>query len=120
MDRMDIELYYEFMRAGYKSNHTKRRYREQLRREAYKPPVSLMKAPRCHYDEDGEGYTEYGIYDMEECTDEEIEQQLSEEWEEWQIRSPYDCTGKIFMCGYHWKRLQNGCISIVQRFARDV
>lgn len=121
MDRIYMEIYYELLREGYNpSDDMKRRHRAQLRAEPSGEIKSLILAPRTFYDEDGEGYTEYGIYNPEGMSDTEIEDGLAEEYDSRQIHSPYDCTGKTFMSGYHWRRLANGYISVIKRFALDV
>lgn len=87
-----------------------------------KPIKSLMDEPRCHYyDEYGEGWCEYGLYeDDPELTDEELDKEIWDsiaipyQWRE------YDCTGQAFTWHIHWKRLGNGLVSVINYIHLDV
>lgn len=83
-------------------------------------PTSLCDDLRIRYDEDGEGWKEYGFFDPEDYSDEEINERLYEtigrpyQWRE------YDCTGQAFTYWIHWHRCPNGMISVVHRVCLDV
>lgn len=104
--------------------------REKVRRRILKkvynqkpaaPIPSLMEEMHVRYDEDGEGWREYGFFEDEpEMTDLELDKYI---WDclarEYQYRD-YDCTGQAFTSWISWHRNPNGYVSIVHRICLDV
>lgn len=85
------------------------------------PPMSLQDDLHILYDEDGEGWKEYGFFELEEdYTDKEIDELLWEEIGRQYCWTPYDCTGQAFTYWIHWHRCPNGMISVVHRVCLDV
>lgn len=82
------------------------------------PPKSLQDDWHVLYDEDGEGWKEYGFFEAEDMTDEEINEYV--EAMRVEIHSPYDCTGKAFTMWIDWHRNPCGWISVVHRLCLDV
>lgn len=85
-----------------------------------KPTISLQVESRIGYDEkDYESFREYGfLKGSENWDDEDIKEWVDSEWMD--IRSPYDCTGKVFTAYIGWHRNPNGIISFVHCKAIDV
>lgn len=86
-----------------------------------KPVFSLQEDTRIHCDDNeyGDSFREYGfIKGSENWSDEDIKYWIDSEWID--IRSPYDCTGKIFTAyiGYH--RNPNGIISFIHCKSLDI
>lgn len=82
--------------------------------------VSLLDEPRRLFSEDGEGVTEYGWCDPENCTDEEIQEYFDEQWKHVHWPAQWDCSGQLFTVGINWHRNPNGMISYVHHMALDV
>ena len=72
---------------------------------------------RCD-DEDGTNWTEYGFFEAEGLTDEEIQEYVDGMREE--IHSLYDCTGREFTLWIEWHRNPCGWISVIHRKGLDV
>lgn len=86
-----------------------------------KEVLPLMDKERNHYDEDGEGLTEYGFLPEKysKFTDDEVNEFLNE-FMKLEIRSPYDCTGQRFTQWIDWHRNPCGRISYQHRIGIDV
>lgn len=82
--------------------------------------LPLMDEKRRHYDEDGEGLTEYGFLPdrFSNWTDEDLKEYFDDCWV--RIYSPYDCTGKLFTCNIKWHRNPCGRISYQHYMELDV
>lgn len=82
--------------------------------------VSLLDEARCHYEDNGEYFTEYGFLPerMNDWDDEMIQEEVDDLRE--YICSPYDCTGQRFTMWITWHRNPCGRISVVHRFGIDV
>lgn len=85
--------------------------------------VSLMEKPRKgngSYD----GYTEYGLYELDEdqksLSDQELEDMVYESFRIPFYNSPYDCTGKPFTAYISVHRNPCGLVSIIHRIEYDV
>ncbi|NCU28693.1 MAG: hypothetical protein EOM85_03435 [Candidatus Moranbacteria bacterium] len=72
----------------------------------------ISDKPRRIYNEDGDGYYEFGIYDVAGMTDEEIQEVVNDMQYEY-CGCNYDCCGHPFTQYIEHKRLNNNKISIV-------
>ena len=100
----------------------KRRLLKKLYKQKEAQPIkSLADDTRIRYDEDGEGWREYGFYEDEpDLTDEELDKLI---WDSLAIRyqyREYDCTGQPFTSWINWHRNPNGLISVINRVCLDV
>ena len=71
------------------------------------------------YDEDGEGWTEFGFFEANEMTDEEIDEAV----EEMKIRPAFpawDCSGLVFTSWITWYKNPCGWVSVIHRKSIDV
>lgn len=84
------------------------------------PMLSLMDDLHVHYDDNYESWYEYGFYDPEDYSDDELDDLLRQELGREYIWTPYDCTGQAFTSWIHWHRCPNGMISVVHRVCLDV
>lgn len=100
------EMYHRYFAKGFK------------KQKPNKPIKSLQDDWHVIYDEDGEGWTEYGFFSAEGLTDEEINEYV--EGMRAEIRSPYDCTGKAFTMWIDWHRNPDTSISVIHRLGLDV
>jgi len=93
-----------------------RLYRQELKKVQGEDPlrISLMNgAVRIRWGREwDEGPTEYRIL-KGQWTDEEIMEAIEEEWET--IRSPYDCTGRMFTADIHAAQTPVGVVWIHRR-----
>ena len=78
----------------------------------------LTKEHRIRADEDGEYWTEYGLFDGRGLTDEDIEEIIDSY--RYIVRSPYDCTGLPTTCWITWHRNPTGLISYIHCVGLDV
>ena len=65
-----------------------------------------------------EDYIEYGIFEADGMTDEEIQEHVDDMRLE--IHSPYDCTGKDFTVWIKWHRNPSGLVSVIHYIGLDV
>lgn len=89
--------------------------------KAARPIPSLMEEPRCAYknDEFDSDLIEYGFLSHRtDLTDEEIEE--LKEGMRLVIRSPYDCTGKLFTEWITVHKNPSGLVSYVHHMGLDV
>lgn len=78
----------------------------------------LTKAHRIRVDEDGEHWTEYGLFNGRGLTDEDIEEIMDSY--RYIVRSPYDCTGLPTTCWITWHRNPTGLISYIHCVTLDL
>ena len=78
-----------------------------------KPILSLQAEPRLgSFRADYDTFYEYGfIKGSETWDDNDVHEWVDDVWMD--IRSPYDCTGKVFTAYIGWHRNPNGIISFV-------
>ena len=69
------------------------------------------------YYHDGDSWTEFALFEGDDCTDEEISEYVNSM--RIRINSPYDCTGKVFTEWINWHRNPNGWISVIHHKAID-
>lgn len=78
----------------------------------------LWVKDRIRWDDDGEGWREYGISDeMGGWSDEELREYFDEH--RYVIYSDYDCTGRPFTQWVEWHRNPNGSVSYVHQVGLD-
>lgn len=88
-------------------------------RKERKPILSLQDDTRLYQREDEcDVWTEYGFFNVEDMTDEEIQEAIDEMRIE--INSPYDCTGKVFTMWISWHKNPCGLLSVIHRKGLDV
>lgn len=108
---------------------------EQAKNKGYRKTLKRLFAKNYHTDplaqsmreqlryscrDEGETVYEYGIYEDNGETDDEIAQGLKEELMRTIPNSYYwDCTGLLFTQSIHWQRTPCG-IAVVHRMGRDV
>ena len=78
---------------------------------------SLGERKRIRWDENGEGWREYGIEHMEDWSDEAVSGYFNSC--QVVIRSDYDCTGRPFTQWIDWHRNPDGSVSYVHKLALD-
>ena len=78
----------------------------------------LTKEMRIRADEDGEYWTEYGLFDGRGLTDDDVEEII--DTYRYIVRSPYDCTGLPTTCYINWHRNPTGLISYIHCVGLDV
>lgn len=86
-----------------------------------KPKIikSLQEEERlCYSDRLGESWLEYGFFEAEDWTDEEIQEYVDDM--EIHVYSPYDCTGQPFTQWITWHRNPCGLISIIHKKSLDI
>jgi len=71
--------------------------------------ASIREQPRCNWHSDGDGYTEYAIWDGN-MDDVEVEERIRDELYIPMVNSIYDCTGRFFTLWYDWKRCKAGIV----------
>lgn len=81
--------------------------------------MSLQDEPR-RIARDYDSFVEYGFYEADGYTDEEITEFLDEEYRIPHYCSPYDCTGKAFTMFLEWHRNPCGLISFRHTVGYDV
>ena len=97
-------------------------FRTKNRHSLSKDPIafSLMHFPRRLYDKDGQGWYDFGVYEDNGETDDEIQCYLDDEYH---MSIPayvdWDCTGRPFTQYLHWRRVPCG-IAFVHRVNIDV
>ena len=89
-------------------------------------PKQLLEVPlsddsRWLYDKNSEGVTEFGFVEVDDETDEEIDEWFRENvWRRIPSHMFWDCTGCLFTWSLSWHRNPNGLVSFVNRMSYDV
>lgn len=115
-----IKRFYEkekkdLMEQAFFRNINKKTYNQKVG----KPLLSLRDKERVYQKEDDyEAWTEYGFFEADKMTDEEIQECINDMWIT--VNSPYDCTGKEFTMWITWHRNPCGLISVIHRKGLDV
>lgn len=98
-------------KKSYKSIEGRRAKDDPLR-------LPLWAKDRIRWDDDGEGWREYGISDaMRSWTDNEVREYFDEH--RYVIYSDYDCTGRPFTQWVDWHRNPDGSVSYVHQVGLD-
>jgi len=100
------------------TKQTKRILKKLFKQHCVDLPASLMDGLHRVYDRDG-GWYEFGFYDSEDYSDDEIKELLWEELGRCYVWTPYDCTGQAFTYWIHFHRCPNGFISVIHRIVID-
>lgn len=93
--------------------------RKVYRKKQAAPVKSLQDDWHRIYDEDGEGWKEFGFFEADGMTDAEIQEyvdgmRIDPNFPAW------DCSGLAFTAWIDWHRNPNGWISVVHRVSIDV
>lgn len=81
---------------------------------------ALTEEARARYDDDGDGWMEYGYFNGAGMTDDEVREYLDEYIRVRPPYSPYDCTGRAFTWMLDWHRNPSGLISYINHMTLDL
>ena len=97
----------------------KKQYKREHCHSGYPRWAHSMREKMCmHCDEDGEYWTEYGMFDGRGLTDDDIREIL--DTYRYIVNSPWDCTGQPTTCWLTWHRNPTGLISYIHRVGLDI
>ena len=93
--------------------------RKVYRKKQAVPVKSLQDDWHRIYDEDGEGWKEFGFFEADGMTDEEIQEYVDDMRIDPNFPA-WDCSGLAVTAWIDWHRNPNGWISVVHRVSIDV
>lgn len=109
----------EYGRDSKQYKHMRRGAKRSLNQGAVVCPPLTEEARNC-YDNDGDGWKEYGYFDGSGMTDDEVREYIDENIRVRPPYSPYDCTGRAFTWLVDWHRNPSGLISYINRMTLDL